>query len=169
MFETQVQKKEESKNGEELVQLLVFKLENEEYTVEIGQVQEIVSNFEITYIPNSPKFLSGIINLRGQVTPIIDLKQKFDLKESENKGNYIVIAQLKKGDVFGFKVDEVIEIFKTTKKNIKEPSRFVLKKIGSDYVKGVVIIDKRLLILINLFSILSEEEITKLSQSVNKK
>ncbi len=168
MLETQVQKREKSKIDEELIQMFVFKLENEEYTVEINQIQEIVSNLKVTPIPNSPKFLSGVINLRGQVTPIIDLKEKFNLKNKQSRGNYFIIVRPEKEDIFGFKVDEVIEIFKTPKKNIKKPSRLVLRKIGTNYVKGVVILDKRLLILLNLLSILSEEELSKISQSVNK-
>ncbi len=152
----------------EELQLVVFKLGKEEYGVDIAKVQEIVRIQEITHIPQAPPFVEGIVNLRGQIIPIIDLKKRFNLecKEGDEKEKRVIVVNIG-GQIIGIVVDNVSEIIRIPKDKV-EPPPPIVAGIESEYIDGVGKLDKRLIILLNIEKILTEkekEEIKEISAS----
>lgn len=155
--------KEESK----IVELIVFNLGDEEFAAEIEQVREIISRGTITPIPDSPDFIKGVTNVRGEITVVIDLKERFFLtlkKEVESK--HIVITEQEK-NLYGLMVDEVTEVLRIPEKEIKSTPELVTR-IDRVYMSGVITLENRLVILIDLVKVLSEEELAKLAEFAQK-
>jgi purine-binding chemotaxis protein CheW len=146
---------EEVKPKEE-VQLVVFRLADEEYGAHILDIKEIIKIVKITKVPNSPDYVEGIINLRGKIISVIDLFKKFNI-EFESKPKYIIIADIK-NVLFGITVDSVSEVLKVEKTNIKKAPSIITSKIKSDYLSGVAVMEERLIILLDLKKILTIEE-----------
>jgi purine-binding chemotaxis protein CheW len=139
------------------LQLVVFKLDKEEYGVDIMQVQEISPYQKLTTVPNSPAFVDGIVNLRGDVIPVVSLKKKFNLAETEVTELTRLIVINNGNRRTGFVVDDASEVITITDNNIEEAPPMV---VGSDrkYIQGVGKIDKRILIILNLHKLFTEEE-----------
>ncbi|NOZ76311.1 MAG: chemotaxis protein CheW [Euryarchaeota archaeon] len=145
----------------EEVQLVVFSLGDEEFGVDIKSVREIIKMTEITRVPNSPEFVEGVINLRGQITTVIDLRKRLDIPPRErDEDTRIVIVDLEKTTV-GMIVDSVSEVLRLPKKDI-DPTPAISTDVEADYIRGVGKLKKgeqdRLLILLDLKKILSREE-----------
>ncbi len=143
--------------SEEILQLVSFNIGSEEFGVDILKVQEINRMVEITKVPETPNFVEGIINLRGKVIPIIDLRKRFnlDLKEYD-KNTRIVVVDID-GQIMGVIVDAVSEVLRLPASTI-EPPPDVVAGIDSEYIKGVAKLDDRLLIFLELRQLLSNEE-----------
>ncbi len=142
---------------DEMLQLVSFKLGGEEFGVDIMQVQEIIRMQNITAVPNAPDFVEGVINLRGRVIPIIDLRKRFGLEGKEHdKATRIVVVKVDDITV-GLVVDEVSEVLRIPA-NTVEPPPPIVAGVESDYIKGVGKLDDRLLILLDLSKTLSREE-----------
>ena len=139
------------------VQLVVFKLGNEEYGVPITQVKEINRLTTATKVPKSPVFIEGIINLRGQIIPIIDMKKRFDLTVVEYTADARVIVIQVGQQTFGIEVDAVSEVLRISVGNI-EKAPAIVAGIDARYITGVAKVGERLLILLDLDKLLSEEE-----------
>lgn len=136
---------------------MVFKLGKEEYGVPIIQVKEINRLTRPTKVPRSPSFVEGIINLRGQIIPIIDMKKRFDLPLTEYTVEArIIVIQVGK-QTLGVQVDSVSEVLRITSSNI-EPAPSLVSGIDSEYITGVAKAGERLLILLDLNKLLNEEE-----------
>lgn len=145
------------KLSEEL-QLVVFRLGKEEFGVDISQVKEIIKIQEITKIPNSPPFIEGVINLRGAITPVMDLRKRLGIPAGETDENgRIIVVEMGKGTV-GAIVDSVAEVLRLPGKNI-DAAPGLTASIDSNYVRGVGKLEDRLLILLDLNKILDEDEI----------
>lgn len=150
------------RNDNTLIQLVTFKIAQEEFGVDILRVQEIIRMLPITKVPNSPSFVEGIINLRGKVIPIIDLRKRFGMELTDhNEKTRITVMDLQ-GQVVGFVVDAVREVLRIQKSTIEEPPQ-VVAGVGSEYLKGVGKLDDRLLILLDLDHLLTENEKTALA------
>jgi len=147
-------------------QFVVFTLGNEEYGVGILDVREIVKTGTITMIPNAPDFLKGIVNLRSKIVGVIDLEKRFLLKreDEEYTGKHIVIAEIGDG-TFGLLVDEVTDVLRLPKEDIKLPPEMITKKIGVDYVNGIGTLGDKLIILLDLARVLSEKELIELAKA----
>jgi len=132
--------------AEELLQLVSFKLGKEEFGLDIQSIQEINRMVDITRVPNSPDFISGVINLRGQVIPIVDLRKRFKFPQKEyDKDTRIIIVEVNRM-VVGFVVDAVSEVIRISK-NITEPPPPIIAGIGSEYIVSVAKLENRLIIL----------------------
>lgn len=138
-------------------QVVVFGLGREEYGVEITEVQEIVRLQDITKIPNTPEFVEGVVNLRGKVIPLIDLKKRFGLEQAERTGDNRIIVVNINDSVIGVIVDYVSEVIRLADDMIEQPPSIV-KGIGKEYLKGIGKISDRLLILLDLEKILNSSE-----------
>ena len=159
---------EEIKTPEKLVQFVVFALSGEEYGVGILDVREIVKTSDITMVPNMPDFIKGIINLRGKIVVVIDLEKRFLLqREEEHTGKHIIIV-LAKENMFGLLVDEVTEVLRLPEDAIKPTPKLITEKIDSRYLKGVGTLSSRLIMLLDIEMVLSEEELVKLSEVSGK-
>jgi purine-binding chemotaxis protein CheW len=127
---------EHHSSGVTELQFVVFKLGSEEYGVPITQVKEINRLTTTTKVPRSPVFVEGIINLRGQIIPIIDMKLRFDLLQTEytNDARFIVIQA--GNHSFGVEVDSVSEVLRINTNDI-EPAPHIVCSIDSKYITGV--------------------------------
>lgn len=144
--------------AEELLQLVSFGLGEEEFGVDILQVQEINRMVEITRVPSSPPFVEGVINLRGKVIPIVDLRKRFGMPERvHDKNTRIVVVELG-GRVVGFVVDGVSEVLRIPK-SVTEPPPAIVAGVGAEYITAVGKLDDRLLILLDLEKIFSSDEL----------
>jgi len=142
------------------IQLVVFKLGREEYGVSILQVQEIKRITEITRVPHTPDYIKGVINLRGSVLPVIDLKKRLNLPQQESTEDArIIIVKVKEISV-GMIVDAVSEVMTINEENIDTPNA-VAGSVAANYLSGVGKLEDRLLILLNL------ETITGIGQELN--
>jgi len=146
---------------------LIFNLGGEEYGANINQVREIIRTGTITPIPDSPDFIKGVSNVRGEIPVIIDLKARFLLPQDKDvKSKNIVITQQEK-NVFGLLVDEVTEVLRIFETEIKTTPE-LLTRIDRTYISGMITIEDRLIILLDLSKVLSEEELAKLAELTQK-
>ena len=142
--------------GDELLQLVSFNIGEEEFGVDILKVQEINRMLEVTRVPNAPEYVDGVINLRGKVIPIIDLRRRFGLERKEHdKNTRIVVVELN-GKVVGFVVDAVQEVLRIHK-SVTEPPPPIVAGIEAEYITAVGRLGDRLLILLDLEKVLSNE------------
>ena len=152
-----------NQSNETIYQLVSFVVEDEEFGVDILKVQEIIRTVDITRFPKSPEFVEGVINLRGKIVPVIDLRVRFGIgkRERDNETRIIVVELTDK--VVGFLVDKVKEVIRV-EKNIIEPPPELTTSISSNYITGVAKLQDRLLILLDLDKVLSGEEQERLSE-----
>jgi len=144
-------------NEDRILQLVTFKLENEEFGVDILKVQEINRMMNITKIPNAPFFIEGVINLRGKIIPIVDLRKKLGFASQEyDKSTRIIVVELD-GLVLGFIVDSVSEVLRIPSNTIEPPPSMVAG-IESEYIEGVGKLEDRLLILLELKKVFASSE-----------
>jgi purine-binding chemotaxis protein CheW len=140
-----------------ILQLVTFKLGSEEFGVDILKVQEIIKMMNVTKIPNAPAFIEGVINLRGKIIPIVDLRKRLGFKDQEfDKSTRVIVVELD-GLVLGFIVDSVSEVLRIPEDTIEPPPSMVAG-IESEYIEGVGKLDDRLLILLELKKIFSSPE-----------
>ncbi|MCD1294515.1 chemotaxis protein CheW [Methanocella sp. CWC-04] len=147
------------------IQLVVFKLGSEEFGVDISQVKEIIRVGDITRIPGSPPFVDGVINLRGQVTTVVNLRSRLGLGGKNADSNArIMIMEVQKNTV-GVIVDSVAEVKYMSSKDIEPLPEALSSSISSEYIQGVGKLSGRLLILVNLKQIILDDTL-KLSRGV---
>ncbi|MBO8162476.1 MAG: chemotaxis protein CheW [Brevibacillus sp.] len=143
------------------VKVIVFRLKDEEYGVEVGQVKSIERLTHITRVPRTPDFVKGVINLRGVVTPIIDLRSRFGLEEADHtESTRIIIVSVGEVEV-GLIVDAANDVIDIPVDAIEPPPE-VVGGVEAAYLRGVAKLEKRLLILLNLDKVLTPEEMKQL-------
>jgi purine-binding chemotaxis protein CheW len=157
---------EQKRETGNLLQLVSFKIGNEEFGVDILNVQEINRMTQITKVPNSPDFVEGVINLRGRIIPVIDLRSRIGIakKEADKNTRIVVVEILEK--TIGFIVDAVKEVLRIPSDITEAPPELV-NGIDSDFIKAVGKLEDRLLILLDLEKIISKEIISKHDQLIN--
>jgi purine-binding chemotaxis protein CheW len=138
-------------------QLVVFQLGAELYGVEISRVHEIIRLQSVTRVPKAPAFVEGVINLRGKVIPVVDLRRRFGLPTADHtRASRIVVVEL--GDqVVGIVVDGVSEVLRVNTAIVEPPSP-VVAGIDSEYLHGIAKLTDRLVILLDLDRILARDE-----------
>lgn len=150
-------------------QFVVFSVQDEEYGVPILSVQEIISLPNLTRIPGVPDYIPGIINLRGNIIPLYDLRSKFQLELRKlDQNSIVIIAQV--GDdsnrTVGFIVDSVSDVVSITPENLSESLDFT-KSIDTQFIDKIGKIGTRMIIIINLVDFFSEREIAVLDSVAN--
>lgn len=150
------------KQDDELLQLVTFSIGGEEFGVNILKVQEIIRTMEITKVPRAPEFVEGVINLRGKVIPIIDLRRRFGLApKAHDKNTRIIVIEIN-NIIVGFVVDAVSEVLRIPASTV-EPPPPVVAGVDSDYISGVGQLQDRLLIMLDLDKLLSSDDVEMLS------
>jgi len=134
------------------IQLVIFRLGREEYGISILQVQEIKRMTDITRVPHTPDYIKGVMNLRGSVLPVIDLRKRLNLPVGEITDNTRIIIVRIEDVTVGLIVDAVSEVTAIPQNSI-EPAQTFVGGIAADYISGVGKLDNRLLILLNLSAI----------------
>lgn len=139
------------------IQLACFKVGSESYALDIMRIKEIIRPQKLTPIPKAPSFIEGVINLRGEVIPVADMRKRFDQPiNQENRKNRIVVCSLA-GRIIGLLVDEVTEVKRFSRKEISPSPQFI-KGPQADYFLGVARSDDELIMLIDLEKVLSTDE-----------
>lgn len=141
---------------------LTFLLNNEEFGVDILCVQEIRVWSKVTELPNTPDYLKGVINLRGTIVPIVDLRQRFGREQLEYNANTVTIILRGHGDskntVVGVVVDAVSEVYKFSQRAIR-PAPKLGSNIDNTFIKGMASVDDKLVILMDTDALLNEDEL----------
>lgn len=157
--------------GDGEVQLVVFQLGAEEFGVDISQVREIIKPTEITKMPNSPEFVEGVINLRGQITTIMDLRKRLDMEVVDSDQTRIIIVDIS-DEIIGMVVDSVTEVRRLPQSDI-EPTPSISTAVDTEYIMGVGKLktdgQDRLLILLDLRRVLSEKELGEMKEATMAK
>ena len=162
--------REDRAAADELTQLISFMVGKEEYGLEILNVKEVIRIREITKIPKAPLFVKGIINLRGDVIPIIDLREKFGLETEEYTTMTRVIIVEVDGKAIGMVVDSVSQVIRIAQSEV-EPPPPLIGGLAAEYLRGVGKIGERLIILLNIIKILTTEEkfeLKKMEESLKR-
>jgi len=146
-----------NKMSSEELQAVVFLLNNSYYGVPILQVQEIVKMSSITKVPNTPEFVEGILNLRGNIVPIIDLRKRFYLPKVEVLDSWKILILKIEEMQFGVMVDQISEVEKIHSSLIEIPPK-VVSGVKGDFISGIAKIKDRLLILLDTNKLLSHSE-----------
>jgi len=150
--------------GEEEKQIVTFQIENENYGIYIQKVQEINRYTNVTKIPKTPKFVEGIINLRGEVIPLIDLRSRFELEKKErDEFTRVIIVNLQNMKV-GFVVDWVDEVLRIRQEQIDNVPPVLSAAVNSEFIDGVVNFEKneKMILLLDVEELFSRAEIKKL-------
>lgn len=142
----------------ELIQLVSFTLDREEYGVDVLKVREIIRMPVVTRVPNTPYYVEGVINLRGKVVPIICMRKKFTLTEAENSKETRIMVMDMEGELMGFIVDAVSEVIRISGSEIQPSPTMVAGGIDQECIAGVINQADRLLVLLELGHMFSRDE-----------
>jgi purine-binding chemotaxis protein CheW len=146
---------ENSTVGEEVLQFVTFTLNKEQYAVDILNVQEINRITDITKVPNSPDYVEGVINLRGKVIPVINLRKKFCFEEKPTDDTSRIIIMEINGITNGLIVDSVSEVLRVPS-SIIEPAPPMSSDLSNNFIKGIAKMEDRLIILIDIDKMLGD-------------
>ena len=144
---------------------LTFILGNEEYGIEILKVQEIRSYEAVTKIANTPEFIKGVVNLRGNIVPIIDLRMRFKLSHAEYNDTTVVIILNLSNRTMGIVVDGVSDVLALSSAQIS-PVPDLVSNIDTKYLLGLGTADERMLILVDIEQLMSSQEMALVDNSI---
>lgn len=145
-------------SDDQQLQLVTFEVGHEEFAVDILVVQEINRMMTITSVPQSPQDVVGVINLRGRIIPVIELRTRFGLEAVERGNDSRIIVVDVSGRTIGFIVDKVNEVLRISG-NIVDPAPSMVAGVDSDYIQGVGKLEDRLLILLDLERLFSAQDL----------
>jgi purine-binding chemotaxis protein CheW len=138
------------------VQLACFRVGTEMYALDIMRIKEIIRPQKLTVVPKAPAFIEGVINLRGTVLPVVDLRRRFDQPVVADRRTRVIIATVQ-GRIIGLMVDEVAEVSRYTRQDIQPPPQY-LKGGGSEFFLGVCRRGDDLVMVLDLEMLLSSGE-----------
>ncbi|MEN8169101.1 MAG: chemotaxis protein CheW [Pseudomonadota bacterium] len=159
----------EENEDEGMLQLVGFNIATEQFGVDILMVQEIIRSAKVTAVPNSPEFVEGVINLRGNIIPVVDLRKRLYLYNdaSETKRSWVLILNIS-DRVVGFIVDEVTHVIKVPEDSVQPPPDIVISGLESQYIQGVCEMDNALLVILNFSRVLFSDEYNMLKDLENE-
>jgi purine-binding chemotaxis protein CheW len=149
-------------------QYLSFKLEDEEFALDISKVREVLDFTKITKVPQTPEFMKGVINLRGAVVPVVDLNKKFGIKDTEKTVNTrIIIGEIDiEGDhmVLGVLADSVHEVMELEPEHI-EPAPKIGTRLNTEFLKGMGKRDEEFVMILDIDKVFSFEDLAMVNQN----
>ena len=155
--------KTESKGKTDELRLVNFRLDDKEYAVDIRKIVEIIYYRAATPLPQSPAFIEGVVDLRGTVIPVLDLKKRLQLPSTaKNRPNHILIVRLQ-GKTVGVVVDEVRQVIQVGLDQIQSPQKTV-RGTGSKYLQGVCKLNDHLIFILSIDTLLSGDEQAQLEE-----
>jgi purine-binding chemotaxis protein CheW len=144
-------------DGDEFIQIVTCRLDREEFAVDILSVQEINRMVDITRVPKAPRFVEGVINLRGRIIPVLDLRRRFGVPDAERTSRSRIVVVNVRGRVVGLIVDSVTEVLRIPRSAV-EPPPSLGSSVGAEFIQGVGRINDRLLTLLDLNRLLTPAE-----------
>lgn len=147
-----------TKAVEDEIQLVIFTIGNEEFAAEINQVREIISASNITRVPAAPRFVSGVINLRGKLITVVDLHKRLGYERLDSVDEPKIIVSDVKNGVLGMMVDSVSEVARIPESRIEPPPPMSAGRIDSEYIRGIAKSEKRLIVILDLDKVLIDAE-----------
>ncbi len=154
------------RSSEPMQEFLTFTLGLEEYAIDILRVQEIRGYDQVTAIANSPAFIKGVINLRGAIVPIVDLRIKFNLSSVTYDQFTVVIILNVLNRIVGVVVDSVSDVIALSGQEIKPPPEFG-GSFNTEYLMGLATVEARMLILVDIEKLMSSGEMALLNEAVD--
>ena len=149
---------------------MAFRLSNEDYGLAILKVREIIGLMDITRVPCTDSFIRGVINLRGKVIPVIDLRMKFGMEPCQTTEQTVIIVvqyATTRGEItMGVLVDQVEEVLSINADKIEPPPSFGAGSMNADFILGIGKVDKRVIFLLDIGRVLSGDEAERLVQAV---
>jgi len=146
---------EETKRKE--IQLACFRVGEQMYALDILRIREVIRPQKLTPVPKAPMFIEGVINLRGAVIPVVDLRKRFDQPITKGNSKARILICVLGGKIIGLVVDEVVEVKNFSRQEIQPAPRFI-KGAGTDYFLGVCQRQDELVMIMHLEKILSSDE-----------
>jgi len=144
--------------------LLTFLLDQQEYGIHILEAREVVGQMHVDPIPRTPDFMKGVINLRGKIIPVIDLRTRFDMNPGEpTKESCVVVVEMD-GLLTGMAVDFLVGVV-TVESEQLEPSPRLGSNIHTEYISGIAKLGERVVIVLDMNTILSNEELVELDKN----
>ena len=150
---------------------LTFRLAEEEYGLEILKVQEIIKMMDITRVPRTPDFVRGVINLRGKVIPVVDLRLKFGMEAKDTTDKTcVIVVQVRRNEAtvtMGIIVDEVSEVLDITAEQIEPPPEFGTA-VDTAFILGMGKVAKKVIMLLDINKVLAGNELAKIETAANQ-
>ena len=144
-------------------EMLVFNLENEQFGLDISCVREVLKPQEIYPLPQAPDFIEGVVNLREYIIAVVDLRKRFELPDRVDSSKArIIVCRIKKF-VIGLRVDSVSEVMSLSEGQIQPQPGIVSLKMPNNYILGLAKIGEKVVIVLDLEKVLTEEEVERLS------
>lgn len=151
-----------ARSSDVLLQLVTFNLVGEEFALPILDVREIIRMVDVTPVPHSPAFVEGVINLRGQILPVIDLRKRFNLdSKTSDDDTRIVVVEIKQS-LIGLIVDGVNEVLRIPAETVSPAPQIVSSGIGAEYIQGIAHYHDKMIILVDLLRVFNHEEMVSL-------
>jgi purine-binding chemotaxis protein CheW len=155
--------------AEDTIQYLTFKLEDEVFATDIAQVREVLEYSQVTKIPRTPEYMRGVINLRGHVVPVLDLKLRFGMQPTEQTVNTcIIIVEIHMNGeltIIGALADSVQEVIDMESSTI-QPAPKIGTKLNTEFIKGMGKRDEKFVIILDIERIFSTEELAAVQSSI---
>lgn len=143
--------------------VLTFFVDNEQYGIDISRIKEIIAPINITHIPKTPNFVKGVINLRGSIIPVVDIRLKFEMEAKEmDVDTAIIIYEVDRSSI-GFVVDKVEDVLTLEEKHISEAPRFG-DNIDTSFIEKVAEINDSVIMLLSLEKIFEPNELLDISK-----
>ena len=146
------------------IQLACFRVGDQMYSLDILRIKEVIRPLKLTPVPKAPVFIEGVINLRGKVVPVIQLRKRFGHPLMAHDNNTRIIVVEVQGRILGMIVDSVSEVIRIPASTI-EPPPDIIAGVDSEYIKGVGKLEKRLLILLDLDKVLTQVDVELTAQT----
>jgi purine-binding chemotaxis protein CheW len=160
------QNKQSAKLRSSKNKFLTYFLNDEQYGIEISQVREIIAMMKITPVPRTPRYISGVINLRGSIIPVVDTRKRFEMDEIEyTEQTAIIIIEIKKMSI-GFIVDMVEEVLAIEDENISEPPKFGTN-VNMEFIKNMARHNDAVVMIMDMEKLFESEELNML-ESITK-
>lgn len=145
-------------------QYVTFAIGNETYGVGVLKMQEIIGMTNITHVPNSQAFMKGVINLRGSVVPVVDIRLKFNMEEKEYDDSTVILITEVKDKMVGMIADRISDVVSIPVESIQDTPHFNTN-IETSFIKGIGRVKEELIIILDVDLVLTDEEISSLDKS----
>lgn len=151
--------------GRQEIQLACFRVGNAMYAIDILRIKEIIRPLKLTPVPKAPAFVEGVINLRGTVIPVVDLRKRFEVDRIDQDRRTRIIISVVAGKAVGLVVDEVAEVRRYTRQEVQAAPQFI-KTAEAEFFLGICRRDDELIMILDLERILASTEPIRMDQSI---